>query len=79
VTTTEAKAATAATTQKSMMTIKLASSCNQKPKTTTTWRHNGSTEDSCNKTVAVIRQLQRSINLCDRAVCRDDCAKPVRF
>jgi hypothetical protein len=38
VTTTEAKAA-AATTQKSMMTIKLSRSCNQKHKTTTTWRH----------------------------------------
>jgi hypothetical protein len=37
--TTEAKAAAAATTQKSMMTIKLSRSCNQKHKTTTTWRH----------------------------------------
>jgi hypothetical protein len=60
VTTTKAKAAAAAaaaTTQSSMMTIKLANSCNQKPKKKQHGDTHNGTEDSCNKTVAV-RQLQ---------------------
>jgi hypothetical protein len=68
VTTTEAKVAAAAMTQKSMMTVKLSRSCNQKHRTTTTWRH----LQWQHRRQLQWRQLQRSIDrsIVPFAVCR---------